>query len=488
MSVETVATLRERALAVLCDPSLAHVVELVGYPDGPDGIVVANAAGASRLSRRTPDEPATRVWGRDPVGVGDPFAFTPLTAELADPSPPAARNSYPYAGARLASLFAEPRAPDLAVVHTGRHHWPQRGGHLGEHGSLAVVQSRAPLVLAGAGVHARGDLPLAARVVDVGPTLGWLAGAPLGRLAGLDGAALVDLAVAGPARHVVGLLWDGVNANSLYALARAGELPAVARLLERGCHLRGGAVAEFPSHTLVNHTSALTGLGPGRHGIVANEFYDRAVRRAVVANSPATWHRAGELLRPGVRTVFELLGGAGTACVNEPTDRGAAYSTFALVRAGGASDGAAGMGSALPDAAGDPHATAEHVATLADYAFATRVDALGLTQACSLWESPENAPRLLWWNSMLTDTAHHEGGPHSRLAHDAMRDTDRRLGAFLDHLERVGGYDDTVFLLTADHGSEGADPACTGDWDVALRAEGIPFRDEAYGFLYLGHS
>jgi len=28
----------------------------------------------------------------------------------------------------------------------------------------------------------------------------------------------------------------------------------------------------------------------------------------------------------------------------------------------------------------------------------------------------------------------------------------------------------------------------TGDWDVALRHAGIPFRDEGYGFLYLGEN
>jgi arylsulfatase A-like enzyme len=67
-----------------------------------------------------------------------------------------------------------------------------------------------------------------------------------------------------------------------------------------------------------------------------------------------------------------------------------------------------------------------------------------------------------------------------------LRDADRRLGAFLDRLDALGVYDDTVILLTADHGSEGADPNCLGDWDDALRAEGIPFRDEAYGFIYLG--
>ena len=33
---------------------------------------------------------------------------------------------------------------------------------------------------------------------------------------------------------------------------------------------------------------------------------------------------------------------------------------------------------------------------------------------------------------------------------------------------------------------EETNPAVTGDWGVALRDAGIAFRDEAFGFLYLG--
>ncbi|HWG95429.1 MAG TPA: hypothetical protein VNU66_14540, partial [Mycobacteriales bacterium] len=57
---------------------------------------------------------------------------------------------------------------------------------------------------------------------------------------------------------------------------------------------------------------------------------------------------------------------------------------------------------------------------------------------------------------------------------------------WLDLVEERGLLDDVVVLLTADHGSEAADPSCRGDWGSALAAAGVPFRDEAYGFLYLG--
>ena len=471
---------RDRAVEVLCDPSLSHVVDLVAWPTGAD-VVVANAFGAAVLSAGG----ASVLHGRNPVGLQDPLAFTPLTAELAHLSPPNEDNSYPWAYERLSSLFAAAAAPDLVVVHTGKHYWPSQGGHLGEHGSLNVVQSRAPLVLSGAGVVAHGLLPLAARVVDVAPTLAWLAGAPLASLADMDGAALVDLAVAGPAQHVVGLLWDGCNSNSLYAMAASGELPNVARLMSAGCALSGGAIAEFPSVTLVNHTSALTGVGPGRHGIVNNAYFDRRSAVQVLTNNAATWHRWSEWLSPGVRTVFERVSGP-TASVNEPVDNGADYSTLELVRASGSTDGVNSMKSVLPDPSADPMATQEHVASNADYAWSSSVDAIGVEQVLSLWPSATEGPRLMWWNTLLTDTGHHEGGPHSPIALDAMRDADRRLGVFLEHLDRIGALDSTVFVLTSDHGSEGADPSCVGDWDAPLREAGIEFRDEGYGFIYLG--
>ena len=468
--------LLRRALDVLCDPSLAHVVDLVAYADG-DEIEVANSAGRSRWRRDTLE--VSLVEGRDPVANQDALAFTPLEAER--PHLTNAEHHYPFARERLTDLLGDRRAPDIAVVHTAAHHWPERGGHLGEHGSLNAVQSRAPLMLSGAGVRARGVLPRTARVRDVGPALARLAGSTM-RASDLD-----DLAEPG-ARHVVGLLWDGVNANDVLYLAQTGELPAVARLLADGCALQGGAIAEFPSITLTNHTSALTGLGPGGHGILNNTFYDRYADRQVVANDSSTWHVACDELSPGVETVFEVLArtreGVVTACVNEPVDRGAAYTTFGLVRAQHTGDGAKGMTGQLPDPKDDPLASADYLASK-DYHWGSAVDGMGLAQVRQLWSSASR-PDFMWWNTTLTDAAHHEGGPHSEVARASLRDADTRLGAFLELLDSLGAYDDTAFLLTSDHGSEAADPDCRGDWDGALRAAGIPFRDEAYGFLYLG--
>jgi phosphonoacetate hydrolase len=384
------------------------------------------------------------------------------------------------------------------MVHTPRHFFPETGGHRGEHGSLDVVQSRAPFLLSGAGVRPAGPITGHARTADVTPTLLHLAGVGPeyhcdATGAPLDGRARTDLADAAAGRFVIGLLWDGAHCSDLLSLAAAGELPAVARLLATGTALTGGAVAEFPSVTLCNHTSALTGLGPGRHGVLGNVFYDRARRERILANDETTWHRSAEWLRPGVSTVFEMLARAQpdstSACLNEAIDRGATTSTMQVIRAQGGERGAGGLDDVLPAAEDSPYlGDRSHLADRY-YRWCTRVDDAGVTQILGLFADPASAPRLTWWSSIVTDAGHHAGGPRSPIARDSLRDADRRLGAFLAHLDRLGVTDEVTFLLTADHGFEAADEAVTGSWapalDAVCRRLGVTYRDEGPGFIYL---
>ena len=118
------------------------------------------------------------------------------------------------------------------------------------------------------------------------------------------------------------------------------------------------------------------------------------------------------------------------------------------------------------------------------------IDHMAMEQAVGLWGGRYRgvdypAPRFCWVSFQLTDCGIHAGGPRSEIAEAAIADTDGRIGEILAAVERAGAFDDTAFVLVADHGMEETNPEVRGDWDAALAAAGVAFRDEGHGFVYL---
>ena len=207
----------------------------------------------------------------------------------------------------------------------------------------------------------------------------------------------------------------------------------------------------------------------------------------MVTNSPSTWHTAMSWLRPGVETVHDAVHrgrpGAVSVSINEPCDVGADHSVFDLMRRGEAID-------RPPPADGLPDATERFVRPSKDYRWSSLIDHTAVEQFRGIWggryrDRDWPVPTFTWVNFTLTDAAFHEGGPYSEIAAASVRDTDARVGHLLGAVEQAGVFDDTAFVLVADHGMQLADTAVTGDWDTALGEAGVPARDEGYGFLYL---
>jgi len=497
--------LRARALDVLCAPELAPMVEMVVFSPGPDVFEARTVDGMARFGRRDAGHDwhyrLIKTEGRDPLADQDPTRFSPLAAELAELQPDRRRNSYPLAYERIAQVFDHPCAPDLCVLHTAAH---RPGTHRGEHGSLDVVQSRAPFIASGPGVRNLGLVAGHCRLVDVAPTVLALLGlepgpgvGPTGKvidgllLARQDGRPLDHLVdpEAAAADQVVVVLMDGANANVLYESAANGLAPNLGGLIERGSALAHGAVASLPTVTLANHTSLNTGAHPGHHGVLHNAWYDRSRERQVVTESPTTWQEAMRWLFPGVETIHEALHrhrpDALSVAVNEPADRGADYSTFDLFRRHEVGRLAEGVPNDLPTA--DP----EWLAASEDFRGGSLVDSSAVNQARRIWGGEYlgtryPVPTFTWVSFSLTDAAFHQGGPHSPIARAAVADTDARLGEVLTAIEARGALDSTAVLVVADHGMEENAPDNLGDWSAALSAAGVVHRDEASGFIYLG--
>ncbi|MCU1426455.1 MAG: type phosphodiesterase/nucleotide pyrophosphatase [Actinomycetia bacterium] len=487
----------DAALEVLLDASLDPIVDMVlTRRDGAYEALTHDG----RVRFQRDDERGTfevlAVEGANPLADQSTDKFTPLAAEQALPYPHRSANAYPYAFEQIAQLYDSPSAPDLCVIHSAAHNWEDQGGHLGEHGSIGVVQARAPFVIAGKGVRRDGLVPRSGRLVDVAPTIAALLGAaPLdddGRYFGVqDGVVrddVIDITDGRP-RHVIGFLFDGTNPNVLYQMAASGEAPNVARLMEMGTAYAHGAMAGLPTVTLANHTSIITSALPGHHGILHNAWYDRASGKQVITNSPATWPNAMALLGPNVDTIHDVVHrtwpDAFSVSVNEPCDTRADYSTFDFMRRGDVPPLPA-----APD--GLPFVTERFVRPSKDYSWSSVVDHMCVEQALGILSghyrdvSYPVAPTFMWVNFTLTDAAMHEGGPYSEMAAASIRDSDGRVGAVLDATQQAGIFDDCAFLLVADHGMEQNDRSCQGDWDVPLREAGFKFRDEGYGFLYFG--
>jgi len=491
----------------MLDPALESIVDLVITAD--DEAYEARAVdGRVRFTRADDGDGWTfteaLVEGRNPLGDQATDRFVGLDAEQASPWPDRTANAYPHAYEMVAQIFDHPAAPDVITLHTPAHNWEDHGGARGEHGSMSAVQARAPFILAGAGVKPLGLLPRSCRLVDVAPTvLALMGGAPHPEGVGLngrpmegallrrqDGAVLEDLIdhAAAPPEFVMGFLFDGCNPNVLYDAVAAGEAPNVARLLAMGVGFEHGAFSSMPTVTLANHTAILTGAHPGHHGILNNAWYDRRIGEQVITNSPATWPWSMTTLSPEVETMYQAVKRtwpeAVTLAANEPCDTGADVGTFTGMRAGVMPD--------KPPRAEDlPFSTERFVRPEKKYGTASRVDHIGMELTLGVWGHGYQGvqyplPKFSWVNFSLTDAAFHLGGPWSEVARASIHDTDARLGQVLDAVARRGVFDRTAFFLVADHGMEESNPAVTGDWSEALRDTGVPYRDEAYMWIYTG--
>lgn len=91
------------------------------------------------------------------------------------------------------------------------------------------------------------------------------------------------------------------------------------------------------------------------------------------------------------------------------------------------------------------------------------LDTRGLAQVIELFTREDlPPPDFVYHELVLTDGAGHDYGPHGAGLRDALDESDRRIGRVLDLLASLGLLDETLFVVSADHGM--------APQDVSLRA------------------
>jgi hypothetical protein len=384
--------------------------------------------------------------------------------------------SYPFGYERVSQLFDSPNAPDLAV---SPRDWCQSDA-VGNHGALHVRQARAPLWIAGAGIRA-GDHDLALREVDIAPTCLAALGFPLidgvdasGRtssergvdadvyLARQDGRVVEEILEESPnpAKRLYIFLLDGIHKTELdQRLAEDPEaLPALRQLRAGAAVISSGNVVNFPSITWPSHTALATGAWCGHHDVVNPSYYLREKRESV---SP----QGQELETEGfasseVESLYEAFHrvrgeGSLTAAVHAPFGRSAKHAPW---EGRSACPDKERLKALTADLAADecPRWRDEANEKLALY---SRLDARGTAQVIDLFSRETAPPDFVYHELLITDGAGHVYGPHGDGLRDALDEADRRVGRVLDTLAAVDALDDTLFVVTADHGMAPQDVA-----------------------------
>jgi predicted AlkP superfamily pyrophosphatase or phosphodiesterase len=193
--------------------------------------------------------------------------------------------------------------------------------------------------------------------------------------------------------------------------------------------------------TFPNHVTLATGAHVDRHGIVANEFVDRARGKYSYSND-ASWIEAEPLWaaaeRQGVRA-------ASFFWVGSETDWRGVGATYRKAP--------------FQSSIGEAKKVEQILAWLA-------------------LPEPER-PRLVmsWWHG--ADHEGHENGPDSDEVTQALVEQDRHLGRLLRELDARGAWSSTTLVVVSDHGM--AEVRGTVDVAAALASAGIPAKRASRG-------
>ena len=250
-----------------------------------------------------------------------------------------------------------------------------------------------------------------------------------------------------PERHVVVVVWDGMrpdfvteqNTPTLWNLAREG-------ITFRNHH------AVYPSATMVNGTAIVTGVYPGKNGIIANHVYrpDIDPHHSIDVELPAVVKKGDEVSGGKyilVPTIAELVQHAGGRTViasaktvglllDRQADVGTAKNCVTLF-----------AGKSLP-----PEIIPSITATLGPFPSGHLQQDAWTTKAMTdcFWKDGVPALSVLWLGE--PDLTQHESAPGAPAALAAIKSADENLAAVLSALDQRDARGRTDVFIVSDHG------------------------------------
>ncbi len=250
-----------------------------------------------------------------------------------------------------------------------------------------------------------------------------------------------------PERHVVVVVWDGMRPD----FVTEQNTPTLWKLAREGITFRNHH-AVYPSATMVNGTAIVTGIYPGKNGIIANHVYrpDIDPHHSIDVELPAVVKKGDEVSGGKyilVPTIAELVQHAGGRTViasaktvglllDRQADVGTAKNCVTLF-----------AGKSLP-AEIIPSITA----TLGPFPSGHLQQDAWTTKAMTdcFWKDGVPALSVLWLGE--PDLTQHESAPGAPAALAAIKSADENLAAVLSALDQQDARGRTDVFIVSDHG------------------------------------
>ncbi len=249
-------------------------------------------------------------------------------------------------------------------------------------------------------------------------------------------------------RHVILISIDGLA--SYYFDDPRAHMPTIRGLAADGARA-GRMKCSFPSVTWPNHTTLVTGVEPGRHGVIGNNYYDRETKKSVPFIPDPLFDKHEIVKTP---TVYDVAHDAGlkTAGVIWPASRNAATLDWQLPDV---------FDQKIFEGAGTPSLLAE-----------LRAKGIPIEKQME-WCKAGNAgkaqrdwmytriaehiliahkPNFLAIHLVSVDAFEHATGRNTPEAYWACNDSDNRVRELVEATKTAGIYENTTFVVAADHG------------------------------------
>ena len=267
-------------------------------------------------------------------------------------------------------------------------------------------------------------------------------------------------------RHVVVVVWDGMRPD----FVSEQNTPALWKLSREGVTFRNHH-AVYPSATMVNGTALVTGIYPGKNGIIANHVYrpDIDPQHAVDVEISAVVKKGDELSGGkyiSVPTIPELVQRAGGRTViaaaktvgllldrhvagrfSKPSEPASPLAEGERMKVRGSRSVTLFAGKSLPSDALAP-------ITAALGAFPSghlQQDAWTMKALTDLlWKDGVPTLSILWLGE--PDLTQHESAPGAPAAVAAIKSADENLAAVLSELDQRKARETTDIFVVSDHG------------------------------------